>query len=589
MRKLRTMLLAAAMALTALLSACETPGNNSPDNPAEDEDGAFIVTARVAAAQNTMDPAYVTAQGGDTILYHLYENLLRWTDGGDGYAVLAPGQAEDWSSASDFAGSTTYTFTLREGLCWSDGAAVTAQDFVAAWRRLADPAAESPHRGLLAAIAGYDQVQSTGDTSLLEVSAPDERTFVVRLAGSCAWFLSDVCASAYTVPTRDDATNGPYTLARREENAVVLARSTTYYDHLAVGPEELRFVAVPDDGDAFAQFQAEEIDLISGLPSEALADMPENWVPEPASSVYAVLLNTHRAPFDNPDVRLAFRLAVDGSALADAAGDPTFRPAAGVVPYGVADYGDRPVQASPADGTPQPNAVPAEEKASTYWDFRAHSLEKVTVPDLSDYESDCLRARQLLVSAGYPNGEGLPEIEYIYVDTGPAKAVAEALRDMWRSQLGATVTLKAVSPEAYAAALLPAVADGDGDAADTEDSSAEDGEAAAPATGLFTMAAQMLTPASNDAGSLLELWYGGSENNITGYASEHFDILLDAAQSAVSTEARDGFLHDAEAILFTDAPVIPLVCPGGSYRLAEQFSGLYRAPDGVFFLAALRR
>ena len=49
-------------------------------------------------------------------------------------------------------------------------------------------------------------------------------------------------------------------------------------------------------------------------------------------------------------------------------------------------------------------------------------------------------------------------------------------------------------------------------------------------------------------------------------------------------DARDAYLHDAEAILLEDAPVIPVCCQGGSFRLAEGLSGLYRAPDGVYFL-----
>ena len=83
---------------------------------------------------------------------------------------------------------------------------------------------------------------------------------------------------------------------------------------------------------------------------------------------------------------------------------------------------------------------------------------------------------------------------------------------------------------------------------------------------------------------LLDRWYSKSEDNVSGYASDAFDILLDAARAAVSPEARDAYLHDAEAILLEDAPVIPVCCQGGSFQLAEGLSGLYRAPDGVYFL-----
>ena len=63
-----------------------------------------------------------------------------------------------------------------------------------------------------------------------------------------------------------------------------------------------------------------------------------------------------------------------------------------------------------------------------------------------------------------------------------------------------------------------------------------------------------------------------------------FAIVDKAARAAAAPEVRDAYLHDAEAILLEDAPVIPVCCQGGSFRLAEGLSGLYRAPDGVYFL-----
>ena len=61
------------------------------------------------------------------------------------------------------------------------------------------------------------------------------------------------------------------------------------------------------------------------------------------------------------------------------------------------------------------------------------------------------------------------------------------------------------------------------------------------------------------------------------------------AQAAVSADARDAYLHDAEAILLDDSPVIPVLCRGGSFQLADGLTGLYRAPDGVYFLQNIRQ
>ena len=589
MRKKYQSLLCALLAL--LLCACgearpdsETPGESVPVQ-------ADVLTVRANEALTTLDPASVTARGGETILYHLYENLLRWEDGGDGWAVLAKGQAEDYTLETDYAGNATYTFTLREDAVWSDGTAVKAEDFVFAWRRLADPANDLPHRALLAEIAGYAEVQETGDPSLLAVSAPDSRTLTVTLQGSPAYFLEEICAGAYTMPLRQDVpfyanptvTNGPYTLSGFTRELVSLERSGTYYQSGAKGPSELRFATIEDSAADYAALQAGETALAVDLPEEPLQALADSgvWTPEPVTSTCAVILNTLKAPFDNENVRLAFHLAIDRQAITDALGGLTARPAPGVVPYGVSDYSsNRPAVEAPAedDAPADPMAGPAPEKPDpTCWDFRTHSLEVVTAEHTHDYETDRLYAQALLAQAGYPNGSGFPAVEYLYpAGQENGQALAELLQSMWKEALGVSVTVRGVTREEYESALRPVLPEETGEASET-------GEAPLP-TAPFQMAAYDLSPAYSDAEALLRQWYSTSEDNFSGYASAAFDILLDSARASVSPDVRDACLHDAEAILLETSPVIPLFCQGGSYQLADGLAGLYRAPDGVFFL-----
>ena len=146
---------------------------------------------------------------------------------------------------------------------------------------------------------------------------------------------------------------------------------------------------------------------------------------------------------------------------------------------------------------------------------------------------------------------------------------------MWQEQLGITVTARAVTAEEYEAMLTPAepeTTDGSG--------TADDAESVAP----FQIAARDFSAAYNDAKAILWDFYSSNAGNDSGYASEAFDILMESAAAAISPEARDAYLHDAEAILLNDAPVIPLYYEGLSWQLREGLSGLYRAPDGVFFL-----
>lgn len=599
MKKMSKSLLCALLAL--LLCACGDKPEDNQVPPPEEASGPYTLTVWEPYSQNTLAPSAVTGDGGETILYHLFENLLRWTDGGDGWAVLTNGQAESYTVDTDYAGNATYTFTLREDAKWSDGKAVTAEDFVTAWQRLADPANELPHRELMSAITGFDEILEDGTPAPLGVSAPDRRTLVVSLKGSPAWFLEEVCAGAYTMPVRADlvnqssgaVTNGAYTATTFHREEVVLERSGTYYNTDSQGPEVIRFQTAAA---SYEDLLAGEPDLAVKLPDMRLQELADSglWTPEPVTKTYGVLLNTQTAPFDNENVRLAFHLAVDRQALAGTVGNLTLRPAPGVVPYGVSDYSERPpVEADEPeeDAIPDPNAEPEPEKpAPTCWDFRSHSLAVVTAEHTHEYETDRSYAQALLANAGYPGGRDFPAVEYIYVEQEIWDGtLARALCEMWKDTLGVSVTPREVSQEEYVALLAPAVPEEGEEAAEAESSGGEAGEGEMEPVPTFQMAGQILSPAYSDAGALLNRWHSGSADNVTGYASDAFDILLDAAATAVSPDAQDAYLHDAEAILLEDSPVIPLLCQGGSYQLAEGYSGLYRAPDGVFFLYNIHR
>ena len=589
-------LLAALLASVSLLAACGGQnGGEAPSYPEGEASAPLSLTVPLREEQDTLDPAKVTAQGGETILFHLFENLMRWEDSGSGWAALAPGQAESYQLETDFAGNATYTFTLREDASWSDGQSVSAEDFARAWRRLADPANNLPHRELLSVVSGYSQVQETGDPSLLAVSAPDARTFTVTLNGSCAWFLEELCAGAYTMPVREtpvsdgSVTNGAYTAVQFENGLAILERSDTYYGKADLGPETLRFVRSEGPDADYEKLQNGERVLLTELSAATLQELSPagTWTPEPKTTVTAVLLNTLQAPFDNPDVRLAFRLAVDNQAAAAAAG-PAVRAAAGIVPYGVSDYGDRPVVEESAEeepALPDPNAVSVDTKpedAPVCWDFRTHSLEKVTAPAESGYEEDCQQARQLMSQAGYPNGTGFPAVEYVYVESETGRAVANALQAMWKRELGVTVTVRGLSQEEYDALTASPEEPESGEETDSGEASGEEEDT--PVKESFFMAAQEISAAYSDAGAFLDRWHSANPENPSGYASDAFDILLNAAGAAVSPEVRDAYLHDAEAILLQDAPVIPVCCAGGGYLLSNGLTGLYRAPDGVYFL-----
>ena len=257
------------MALLLAVSACFTFLTACGQTEAAGDQLALAVC--VGETPATYDPIYAEEPGEQTVLNHLYENLMRLEQDENGQTVAVNGAARSVDVKENADGTVTYTFRLRDGK-WSDGVDVKAGDFVYAWQRLADPAAGSAYAPLLSIISGYDEARASGDMSLLGVAAKNNSTFVVTLNGQYDWFLREVCTSIATMPLRQDVvqrlkqeadaanenlkedetprrwwsdptrlvTNGPYTASAEDENALTLTENTAYGKKLT-GPEDLTF------------------------------------------------------------------------------------------------------------------------------------------------------------------------------------------------------------------------------------------------------------------------------------------------------------------------------------------------------------
>ena len=145
--------LLSALMLLAMLAGC---------GKKQETDEPFVLGVSVCGAIDSLDPAMNTDTDADSIFYALYENLMRMSDDGSGEAVLGNGVAKEYTEETNYDGTVTYRFTLRSSARWSDGQKVTADDFVYAWQRLADPAAASPNHSLMSVVAGYDARRETG-------------------------------------------------------------------------------------------------------------------------------------------------------------------------------------------------------------------------------------------------------------------------------------------------------------------------------------------------------------------------------------------------------------------------------------------
>lgn len=539
----------AAMGLCLALMAGMLAGCGGESAP------GLVLRLSMGQEAGSYDPIRAETAEAETVIAHLYENLLRKTPDTSGGTTLASGVAKKYDMEENYDGTVTYTFHLRQAK-WSDGQAVTAEDFVYAWQRLADPVTNSPSASLLSAVAGYDEVRSSGDASKLQVSAEGDSTFVVTLLGKCDWFLEDVCTDPATMPLRQDnlqtlkeeaiqanlqaeergetgtrnwasdparlVTNGPYTASRGEEGELILTKSATYVGAVS-GPEELRFLFHDSAEAAWETYAAGEADFVSPLPrAETEAKAEADWADAALSQTTVLLFNTQGEVFPDVQARKAFSLAIDRQALSDLTALVS-RPAEGLVPYGVPDENGE--------------------------DFRTQGGDLVGE---SGTEEALAEANALLGESGY-GSSAVPR--FVYEDTEENAALADALWKAWMK--GLKVRLERVPLSADE--LREALSAGDYDIALTD-----------------------LRGNALDAESFLDLWRGDSPENAAGYENGAYDTLLKVIRSASDEKARQGCLHDAEALLLDDCPVAPLLFTASAWEAREGLVGILRDGRGFF-------
>lgn len=507
----------------------------------QEEKELLTVRAALTGAPATLDPAMLTTATERTVGYHVFENLMKLTSGG---AVCA--QAASYVCTDNLDGTETYTFKLRSDIYWSDGQPVTAGDYVYAWRRLVNPETGSPHSEILNMVAGYEEAvavepddDSTEETeavpSPLQITAVDSRTLEIRLNSHCAYFLSAVCTSVYTMPVRSDAvergadwavrkttllTNGAYTIDTWDDTAMTLTETEKYYDTKRLGPEVLDFTFTDTDEAALALYESGEADFtVSGA---ALAEQ-EGTVAMGCPTTGVLLINQMAAGL-RENTRLALSLSIDRVALSTAlSGD--YVAAEGLVPAGI--------QTCMGGSFRQENGPLVDNDPEGYAQRCSEAQEQLrsTLGDRLDYST---------VGA-------LGMVTLLYESSMPYARAAAQLRDMWQERLGVRVTLVSAAAEE----MQQKLSEGD-----------------------FTMALVQLTSDRNDAAGYLENFTGEAEKNYCQYYANAYDMLLRAAGNAGISEARDAYLKDAERLLVESGYAIPLYTMERYRLLREPLCGV---------------
>lgn len=487
----------------------------------------------IPATPTTFDPASV--RDGDTIdlLQQMYECLVEWGPDGNPQPLLA----QSWSVED---GGKTFVFTLKEGVKFHSGRAMTAEDVKKSIERNARVKGSSMASGYLSDIVGlkdYSERAKAGDVDpkgVPGIEVRDPKTVVFRLNQPTPYFLGKLTylvASVVDVEKAPEGTDmtqldqmvgtGPFKIASYEPQQVVVLEANPDYHGGSPKIQRIERPIILDAVTRLNKYKAGELDLVQlerqdvpALQADAEYKDQVKFFDRPA--IWYLAMNPQRyKPFEDVRVRQAFAMAVDKNKIVNELMGGINTVATGIVPKGVPGHRE----------------------------------------DAGAFPFDVARAKALLAEAGYPNGQGLPEVELAFREGRPdIKLVSEAVLNQLKENLGVGVRLREMEWQA----LLNRQEKGD--------------------LQMYHMrwAADYLDP-QNFLSFMFASW--GPENYF-GWKNEEFDALCRQADSIMDMEARLPLYAKAEDIVLREALWAPIYYQRDAELHAPGLKGLRESPAG---------
>lgn len=532
------------MIFALVLTACSSDETGTKEENIEGPKDATQEQApaeepKVLLLNNGREPTSLDPPiGFDAVSYNLINNFMEGLTRLGKDHTPEPAIAEDWSISDD---GRTYTFFIRENANWSNGDPVTAQDFEYAWKRFVDPETASPAAFLANLIAGAESFNSgEGTADDVMVKAIDEKTLEVTLTSPQSYFLNLITNPPFfpvhkaTVEANDNwhtnaatiLSNGPYKLAEwNKDSQIKLAKNEQYWDAAAVQLDEVVWRMVNDTSTEYQMFTTGDLHT-SAVPPDLSEQLFANGTAkvEDSSGTYFFRFNVEMEPFQNANIRKAFSMAIDRQQMVDYIVKGQQKIAQGFVSYGF----------------PEPTGGDFREKGG----------------DLVTFDPD--EAKRLLELGMQEEGyTTLPEVVISYNTNDQHHRIAQALQEMYKQHLGVEVTLSSTEGTVFLAAQRNLE---------------------------LQFSRSSFIPDFGDPINFLESFITGSSMNRTGWSNAEFDQLIMAAYNEADDAKRFELMHQAEKILFEEAPISPLYFYNTVYLQADHVKGIVRHPIGYLEL-----
>lgn len=534
MKKSLALILALVMILSLTLSACapkppaEAPTEEEASAPAEE---LKILRTNNQSEPGALDPQLAQGTHESWILNHIFEGLYKKDKDGS----IVPGMAEGYELAED---DVTYTFSLRDGIYWSNGDPVTAHDFEFAWKRALDPELAAYYAFQLYYVKGGEAYNTgTGSIDDVGVKAINDKTLEVVLATPTAYFIE--LTSFYTyfpvnkkvVEANADwakepstyVSNGPFKLTEWEHNAkIVIMKNDKYYDADQVKLDGIDFAILDDENTAWQKYDGGEFDFLYPLPQGVTAQLKADNNPELVIggelATYYYNLNNDIKPFNNEKIRKGLAMTLDRETIVEKIAQGGQLPAEGVVPFGMMD-----------------------ENGKEYRDAAGKLVEY-------NVEEGKKLFQEGLAETGY-TAEDFSQFSLVYNTQEAHKKIAQAAQEMWRKNLGIEIQLENVDFQVKL-----------------------DREKA----GDYHISRAGWIGDYIDPMTFIDLWVTDGPFNDSGFSNAEYDRLVLESKSTNDQKIRMENMRRAEKILMENMPVIPIYFYTQPYAQKPYVTGVFK-------------
>ncbi|MEE1114661.1 MAG: peptide ABC transporter substrate-binding protein [Eubacterium sp.] len=499
-------------------------------------------------------------------------------------------------------GTVTYTYTLRDGLTWSDGQPLTAGDFVFAWNRASSVALAADYGYMFEVVDGYDKVWETdadgnpvNPDATLNIEAPDDKTIVVTLKNAVPYWNELLAFPAY-FPVREDVVadeawatdpstyvcNGPYTMTAWEHNSVItLEKNANYYDADKITMPKINFYLSDDANNMLTNFKNGDWQMIDDVPTNEIASLkeeyPDAFKVEGQLGTYYVCWNVNQdirpagsglegaeAEKAREEIRNAISLFFDRNYICDEIGQAGQVPASSFVAMGLTD----------ADGSQFYENAGDSSDYIGYYDVSADALQ-------SNYDK-AIEILKKYYTFDESTGQftDFPTLTYLYNTSEGHKAIAEYLQG---ALAGVGINMQLENQE-WNTFLETRKA------------------------GNFNVARNGWLGDYNDPISFLDMWTTASGNNdcqfgkgssetVAAYSldltdlgydtkvedgtwAETYDVIIDDIKTCTDTDTRYALMHKAEDLLMSTGAITPLYYYTDLYMIDPSVQGFFSNPLG---------